>query len=182
MDCTVSVSGCSNEPVCDDGIKDPSEACDSDDFGSATCSDYGFNTGTLTCNNCSISASSCSNVATCDNGVAELDEACDGDDLKGAVCSEFGFDSGTPSCSSDCSAISADGCFNAPVCGDNTKNGSDACDGTDFGDFTCETYGFDSGALSCTPSCTVDASNCFNAPVCGDGVKNGNDACDGDVR
>ncbi len=39
----------SENPPCGDGIKDPGEVCDGADFGTYTCSNYGFNVGYLTC-------------------------------------------------------------------------------------------------------------------------------------
>lgn len=37
--------------TCEDGIKDPWEACDTNDYGGLTCSSYGFNSGILRCSN-----------------------------------------------------------------------------------------------------------------------------------
>lgn len=39
----------SENPPCGNGIKNPGEVCDEDDFGALTCSNYGFNSGSLTC-------------------------------------------------------------------------------------------------------------------------------------
>jgi hypothetical protein len=35
-----------------------------------------------------------------------------------------------------------------------------ACDGADFGQETCQSQGFGSGALACSTSCTLDSSGC----------------------
>jgi len=49
---------------CGNGTKEFSEECDTSDFGAASCSDYGFNTGTLTCSSsCTIETTSCSNTS-----------------------------------------------------------------------------------------------------------------------
>lgn len=46
-------------------------------------------------------------------------------------------------------------------CGDNTRQGSEACDGNDFGAETCTTQGFAGGTLQCVSGCFVDTSGCF---------------------
>ncbi len=54
------------EPYCGDGIKNQaSEECDGSDFGGKTCSDFGYNSGTLQCtSDCKIDTSNCYNVHT----------------------------------------------------------------------------------------------------------------------
>lgn len=47
--------------VCGNGIKEGGEDCDNNDFGGLACSNYGFNTGNLSCDvACDILTSSCS--------------------------------------------------------------------------------------------------------------------------
>jgi hypothetical protein len=46
-------------------------------------------------------------------------------------------------------------------CGDNTRQGSEACDGDDFGGETCATQGFALGTLRCGSGCFIDTSGCF---------------------
>ena len=51
--------------TCGNGVKDAGEGCDGTDFGGLACTDYGYNTGSLTCSaSCTIDISGCSNVAT----------------------------------------------------------------------------------------------------------------------
>jgi subtilisin family serine protease len=62
-------NGCSNgacNPGCGDNIKNLNETCDLTDFGGLSCSDYGHNSGSLSCSNdCSvINSSACSTVNT----------------------------------------------------------------------------------------------------------------------
>ncbi len=46
-------------------------------------------------------------------------------------------------------------------CGDGVRNGSELCDGSDLGDESCLTQGYDSGTLRCTTSCSgFDTSGC----------------------
>jgi hypothetical protein len=46
-------------------------------------------------------------------------------------------------------------------CGDNTRQGSEACDGNDFGGETCATQGFALGTVRCASGCFIDTSGCF---------------------
>lgn len=47
------------------------------------------------------------------------------------------------------------------VCGNNVKEGSEQCDGTDLDSQTCLTKGYSGGTLSCKLNCTFDTSNCL---------------------
>lgn len=50
-------------PVCGNGIQEYGEECDSNDFAGLACHNYGFNSGSLSCDvDCSILTSGCSNV------------------------------------------------------------------------------------------------------------------------
>lgn len=69
------------------------------------------------------------------------------------------------------------------VCGDGIREGSEECDGSDFGGETCGSNGCTGGFLTCTASCTIDASTCTGCacvpthnkekgPRCSDGLDN----------
>ncbi|MBA4336454.1 hypothetical protein C0416_01595 [bacterium] len=63
-----------------------------------------------------------------------------------------------------------------PVCSNNLVEGDETCDGTDFDGLDCTDYGFDGGALTCSPSCdAIFTSGCWS---CGDGTMNPGEACD----
>ena len=62
------------------------------------------------------------------------------------------------------------------VCGDNMIHWPEKCDGTNFGNMTCNDYGFTGGQLKCKNDCTVDTSGCYK---CGDGKIDPNEACEG---
>lgn len=67
--------------------------------------------------------------------------------------------------------------ISSPVCGDGVKEGTELCDGSDFGDNTCTSVFFmSSGSLLCSANCTLVASNCF---TCGNGNAEPAEACDG---
>lgn len=55
-------------------------------------------------------------------------------------------------------------------CGNNNREGDEFCDGTDLDGESCQTQGFDAGALACAGDCTgYDTSNCRSV-VCGDTI------------
>lgn len=47
------------------------------------------------------------------------------------------------------------------VCGDDTVDDAEACDGSDLADADCEVLGFSGGTLACASDCTFDVSGCF---------------------
>ncbi|MBU0636388.1 hypothetical protein KKE06_05165, partial [Candidatus Micrarchaeota archaeon] len=68
--------------------------------------------------------------------------------------------------------------YTAFVCGNNTKEGLEECDGTDLDSQTCATQGFDEGTLVCAGDCTFDTSGCSGF-VCGNDTIEGSEVCDG---
>jgi hypothetical protein len=88
--------------TCGDGSIAAGEACDGDDLGGQSCTDFGFLGGTLTCSEqCTINATACTNQI-CGNGTIEGDEECDGTDFGGINCTDLGFGPGLPLCTGDC--------------------------------------------------------------------------------
>lgn len=173
---SIDSSGCSATVLCGNGVLDTSEACDPSapagqqfSGGVMTCSDKNskYISGNLSCNsNCTINTSAC--VLRCGDGQIQSGEVCDGKNLNGETCAgKFGDSkaSGTPVCNESCSAINYDDCI---YCGDGIKNGSEECDGTDWGKITdCYSYNnkyaAGSGSISCTSSCTFNVSSCVDA-------------------
>jgi hypothetical protein len=47
------------------------------------------------------------------------------------------------------------------VCGNNIREGSEQCDGSDLGGQTCTSLGYSGGTLSCNPDCTFNTSGCW---------------------
>lgn len=99
--------------------------------------------------------------ALCPNGVVNSGEVCDGGNQ--ACTTDTGY-LGTQSCLGDCSGYSS--CATSESCGDAVKNGSESCDGSDFGVYgsgvvSCSSYNasFISGNLLCT-NCSIDTSSC----------------------
>ncbi|MFC1482168.1 RCC1 domain-containing protein [Myxococcota bacterium] len=74
VDCTYDFTSCEAAGWCGDGIIQSAdgESCDTTEFGTATCTDYGFDGGALTCNaSCQVETTAC---ATCGNGICEVGE------------------------------------------------------------------------------------------------------------
>ncbi|MFH1592309.1 MAG: S8 family serine peptidase [Candidatus Woesearchaeota archaeon] len=46
---------------CGDGVKNSTEECDGSDFGGLTCEDYGYTSGSLSCDDCEIGTGGCTN-------------------------------------------------------------------------------------------------------------------------
>lgn len=54
-----SGGACKPTAQCNNGVKDPGEACDGNQLGGATCQSQGYDGGNLTCTNCTFNTSSC---------------------------------------------------------------------------------------------------------------------------
>jgi hypothetical protein len=48
------------------------------------------------------------------------------------------------------------------ICGDNIRQSSEQCDGSDLGSQTCQTLGYAQGMLTCNSNCTFNTSQCAN--------------------
>ncbi|RYE82990.1 MAG: hypothetical protein EOO75_19905 [Myxococcales bacterium] len=123
--------------------------------------------------------------ATCGDGtVNQASEKCDKVDLAGQTCeSQLGpGHAGTITCTPSC-AFNTDACTVVPYCGDGTKNGPDACDGSDLGGATCASAvgPGSSGPLACKADCSLDVAGCAVPPLCGNGTVNADkgEQCDG---
>jgi alpha-tubulin suppressor-like RCC1 family protein len=104
----------------------------------------------------------CDPNAQCGNNIKEDGEVCDGTDVDGETCESLGLGEGTLVCRDDCSGFDAGGCTSAIECGNNIKEESEVCDGTDVDGETCESLGLDEGTLVCRTDCSgFDASGCF---------------------
>jgi hypothetical protein len=53
----------------------------------------------------------------------------------------------------------------SPICGDNNLDEGEKCDGDVLTNDTCESNGYDTGAVSCTSDCTIDFSECITARI-----------------
>jgi hypothetical protein len=89
-----------------------------------------------------------------------------------------GFTGGNLACSGTCT-WNTSSCTSPAVCGNGVKEGSEECDGSDFGGATCATVlgaGY-TGNLSCN-ACAIVSSACVAPPTCGDTTCNGTETCE----
>ncbi|MFH2007143.1 MAG: hypothetical protein ABI333_11200 [bacterium] len=173
--------------TCGDGVQEGAEQCDLTDLQGAGCEDLGlgFAGGTLACQaNCLFDITQCT-MPVCGNNTAEGAELCDGADLAQNDCTTIGqgFGGGTLACNNTCDGWVTTQCT-AAVCGNNTAEGGEVCDGADLGGNDCTTLGlpYTGGTLSCdaASSCQAfDTSQCVINPVCGNGVQETGEQCDG---
>jgi hypothetical protein len=121
---------------------------------------------------------SCNLDSNCGNGEIDGAEVCDGSALGSENCETQGFGPGTLSCNETCDGFNTTQCGAGELCGNNTIDENEICDGNNMGTATCTTEGFYGGNLSCTTNCgSYDTSACTGS--CGDGEINNNEACDG---
>lgn len=164
--------GCADEvpgAVCGNGIWEVGEACEDGnttihDGCSDTC-EVEFVCGDQICEKdmgetCQRCQPDC--CPSCQNGVLEpvLGEWCDGTELGGVTCADVGFAGGQLACSAWC-AFDTSGCTGSgPVCGNNTAEYGEACDGSDRRGQDCMAVGWTAGTLACTSTCGLDTSGC----------------------
>jgi hypothetical protein len=182
--CTFDATACT-QPVCGNNTLEPGEACDGTDLDGQDCTDLGLGSGAVTCNtDCTFNTSACA-LPTCGDGaINQTSEECDGADLDGQDCADLTFLSGRLLCNDDCT-FNTLLCFGTTaVCDDGTRDLSEECEGTDLGEASCVSLGWDGGTLACTAQCTYDTTACTGtAPTCLDGVAEGDEQCDGtDLR
>jgi hypothetical protein len=168
--------------MCGNDSIDSGETCDGTDLGGTgfeLCTDHGFGSGTLAClGDCS--AYDFTGCSGCGNDSVESGETCDGTDLGATTtdeCSEHGYVDGTMACLGDCSDYDLTGCH---MCGNDSVDGSETCDGTDLGSTTtdeCTEHGYGGGTLACLGDCSdYDFTSC---DPCGNATVDTGETCDG---
>ena len=56
-------------------------------------------------------------------------------------------------------------CVIPPTCGDSKIDSGEQCDGSNFGDRSCVTEGYDGGELKCKSNCAFDLTQCYRKPI-----------------
>ncbi|PKN46388.1 MAG: hypothetical protein CVU59_06230, partial [Deltaproteobacteria bacterium HGW-Deltaproteobacteria-17] len=185
--CSFDTTGCEAEAVCGDGtITAPTEECEGDDLGSATCESLGYYGGELTCDtDCTYELMSCATFGRCGDGQVQTayGEDCEGANLGGGTCESLGYYGGALVCGADC-GFDTTGCAAEGRCGDDAIQDQygEVCDGTALNGLTCEDLGYHGGALACMDDCgTFDVTDCANEGRCGDSTVQDSygEVCDG---
>jgi hypothetical protein len=179
--CTIGTDNCS---LCGDGVITGGEVCDGGALDGETCLSQGQDGGSLACND-DCSGFDESNCTDCGDGVIEGAEQCDFNNLGGATCQSEGFPGGGMlQCTLGC-VLDTGMCANN-FCGDGLVNGQDVCDcgnqgqnctAAQLGNQSCESLGYDGGALACNSpnNCSFNESACYE---CGDGNIDPGEQCD----
>ncbi|MBI5507783.1 MAG: CotH kinase family protein [Deltaproteobacteria bacterium] len=116
------------DTTCGDGVRDPTEMCDGNDLGAATCASIGNGGGALACRrDCTLDVTGCvaAGVVCGDDVVAGL-EQCDGADLRGHSCQSLSLGAGDLACTVDCS-FDVTGCASQTATYD--LSGAAGCEG-----------------------------------------------------
>jgi hypothetical protein len=188
----------------DNIINNPfNEQCDGTDWGRInSCTDFGFNGGTLNCynpdnsNRCIFDTSQCSTPAgegPCGNSVLNLGEQCEIGKTFDLGCTDFdGYIGGNISCDYSTCQYILDSCTvpSVSVCGDGFISGNEQCDGLNMGGMTLCTNlddEFTEGSITCYPkdgrrACRYDVSACkyvIPPATCGNNIIEGSEECDG---
>ncbi|MBU1536652.1 hypothetical protein KKF84_15100, partial [Myxococcota bacterium] len=179
-DCTLNIQSCQAGGFCGDSvIQRDNEICDGPALLEESCEDLGYPGGQLVCGEtCRYNISGCEGADLCGNGTVDAPEECDGDEINGGLCSDFeGMVGGTLGCGIDC-RYDLSLCYGPAICGDNTIQEHEQCDGNNLQGQSCITLGFDGGLLSCNSQCRFDTGQCEGDGGCGDGILQANEDCD----
>jgi hypothetical protein len=145
---TTSLGGTTTTTIpgadCGNGIKEPGEQCDGDDFGGSNACPPGSPTGAFVNGNgaqlictpeCRIDTSQCPGGDRCGDGLVSGPEECDGEDVLDQTCASLGLPPGTLRCTPQC-LLDRDGCsVVAEIC--NNCLDDDANGLADFEDPSC---------------------------------------------
>lgn len=115
-------------------------------------------------------------VPICGDNMVTGVEQCDGENINGQDCtSQLGSGyMGTVTCNPGCLTFNTGSCAEAQTCGNDIREGTEVCDGTDLNSQTCESLigaGY-TGSISCNSGCTdFDVNSCVPPGFsCGDTV------------
>ena len=168
--------------VCGDALIEAPEECEPLLTLPKSCTTIpgGFTGGTLACfpvghaEECMFDESGCTSAAVCGNGDVEAGEECDPPQVPLTNCVIEGFycgSTGALPCDVATCLVDVTTCVSGS-CGDNIRQCSEVCDGTDLVSKTCQNlYSppiYDGGTLSCLPGCNgYDETACTTSSELG---------------
>ena len=158
--CTLNTGNCEEilSSECGNGRLEENELCDQNDLGGASCTDFGFAGGELTCNNlCAFDVTNCSGLSWCGDGEIQAPETCDD-----------GNNQDDDGCASDCIEES---------CGDHIQQADEECDTDGLIFQVCENVeGQPVGVRECD-HCILGELQCPEL-TCGNGNIEQGESCD----
>ena len=182
-------NGYNQAEQCDDANSSNNDTC-LNSCQNAACGDGYVRTGTEQCDDgnatngdgCNTTTANCQHV--CGDGSVDIGEQCDDanssnndacrNDCTYAYCGDgivqtpnsSGFYEQCEANGTGTSASNQYGCTNCQWtggwCGDGSVNGGEQCDGGNLNGYTCGSYGYTAGSLSCSSSCSFNSSSCCN--------------------
>ena len=180
------------QATCGNNIREFGEACDGTTNLSCTRLDASKNWqagGAPGCSaSCKLTLGTCAEsviVESCGNSVLDSDEPCDGEVFadNSQTCETFFGVGATGKLRCVSCRVSTADCVASSLCGNDQLDAGERCDGSQFGDESCETLagvGY-YGDLSCIGCSTIDTTLCVPGESdCGDGLIGADEACDGD--
>ncbi|MBU1239472.1 immune inhibitor A, partial [Myxococcota bacterium] len=143
---------------CDDGNDIAHDGCSPACIKEYVCGDGECTTlEGESCQNCQIDC-----CPACGNGIRQLGENCDTNELNNLSCQDFGYTGGNLTCTAWCD-FNLSGCIGTgPVCGNDTAEYGEECDGTDMNSQDCLSLGFLGGLAFCGSDCRFNTSGCQN--------------------
>ncbi|OGR11689.1 MAG: hypothetical protein A2341_02405 [Deltaproteobacteria bacterium RIFOXYB12_FULL_58_9] len=174
-------SMCTVSSQCGNNTREGGEVCDGTDLADNSCLDFDFDGGTLACKrDCGgFNFDACVGQNECGNNTLEPPEVCDGSRLDNKTCRSLGYSAGILGCNSDCMAFDTTACTTDAVCGDDTVEGPELCDGMDLADKSCSDFGFTGGRLDCAANCLSFVTHGCTAIDCGNNTIEPGELCDG---
>ena len=163
-------SSCTDYSCNNDGTRDVGEACDGNNLGGFSCTNFDeFTGGDLLCNSaCDFDTGQCTpSKPLCGNGVFDSGETCDGSLLDGYSCIDFDeFTGGNLLCNSQCTGFITSSCTDYSCNNDGTRDVGEACDGNNLGGFSCTNFDeFTGGDLLCNSACDFDTGKCIGGEI-----------------
>ena len=169
--CTLDTTKCMHG-TCGNGVIDPGEDCEYDNFTRVSCSaalpaesDYALVGCSISTCRYTLSTCALAPAPVCGNGKLESGEQCDGEDWLWRACVEHSPENtgGQLRCNQATCMLDFTQCTrcDGARCGDGIIDPThEQCDGTNLGSHSCADVNRVAGTVSCLDNCNLDYSKC----------------------